>query len=186
MPTVDQTVTYLEMTARDQLVPGRSPPAPVELRELDSESVALAHSMYDRIGAPHHWTERPEWSLDRWREQLGRPEIRGWIAWVDERPVGMVELERQGDGDVEISVFGLIPELAGRGFGGHLLTVAVRLAWELDWPASTPTRRVWLHTSTLDHPRALPNYEARGFRVIRRVDRPREIPEPSETRGSDL
>jgi hypothetical protein len=27
--------------------------------------------------------------------------------------------------------------------------------------------RVWLHTCTLDHPAALPNYLKRGFRPIR-------------------
>ena len=34
---------------------------------------------------------------------------------------------------------------------------AVRDAW-----AMAPTR-VWLHTCTLDHPNAVPNYRARGF-----------------------
>jgi GNAT superfamily N-acetyltransferase len=173
VPTVDQTITYLEMTSPDQLVPGRPPPTPLELRELSSEDVELAHSMSARIGAPHRWTERPP---DYWRRRLDRREIRTWIAWVDDGPVGMVELERQDGGNVEISVFGLVPELAGKGFGGHLLTLAVRLAWELEWPQGTRTRRVWLHTSTLDHPRALPNYLARGFRVVRREDRPRDLP----------
>jgi hypothetical protein len=27
--------------------------------------------------------------------------------------------------------------------------------------------RVWLHTSTVDHPRALPNYHRRGFRTFK-------------------
>jgi hypothetical protein len=27
--------------------------------------------------------------------------------------------------------------------------------------------RVWLHTSSLDHPRALPNYHRRGFRTFK-------------------
>ena len=35
-------------------------------------------------------------------------------------------------------------------------------AWELG------ANRVWLHTCTLDSPRALPNYRARGFREFRR------------------
>jgi ribosomal protein S18 acetylase RimI-like enzyme len=29
----------------------------------------------------------------------------------------------------EITEFGLIPEFVGRGFGGHLLTLATRLTW---------------------------------------------------------
>jgi GNAT superfamily N-acetyltransferase len=172
--TVDQTVTYLEMPARDQLIPGRPPPAPLELREVDSETLDLAHSIDLRIGAPHHWRQ---WPLDRWHEQLGRPEIRAWIAWVDDDPAGLAALDRQGDGDVEITIFGLVPELAGKGFGGHLLTVTTRLAWDLEWPGGGHTNRVWLHTSSLDHPNALPNYLARGFRITRRVNRPREVPD---------
>lgn len=44
------------------------------------------------------------------------------------------------------------------GFGGGLLSHAITSAWE--WPG---TRRVWVHTCTLDHPSALQNYQARGF-----------------------
>jgi len=44
---------------------------------------------------------------------------------------------------------------------GMLLTRAVETAW-----AGGPAR-VWLHTCTLDHPNALPNYVRRGFRPVR-------------------
>jgi len=69
-----------------------------------------------------------------------------------------VSMEAQPDGNVEITTFGLVPEFVGRGIGGYALTLAVRLAWRL--PGA---RRVWLHTSSKDHPNALPNYRARGF-----------------------
>jgi hypothetical protein len=42
------------------------------------------------------------------------------------------------------------------------LSSAVRDAWAL-----APSR-VWLHTCTLDHPNALPNYLARGFTPYRK------------------
>ena len=35
------------------------------------------------------------------------------------------------------------------------------------WGWRGTTTRVWLHTCSLDHPRALPNYLAAGFRVVR-------------------
>jgi GNAT superfamily N-acetyltransferase len=68
------------------------------------------------------------------------------------------------DGDVEIVSFGLVGDVHGRGWGGALLEHALRRGFELG-------RRVWLHTCTLDSPRALPNYQARGlvpFRVEQR------------------
>jgi GNAT superfamily N-acetyltransferase len=55
----------------------------------------------------------------------------------------------------------LLPGYIGRGWGKYLLTEAVRAAWGL-----APSR-VWLHTCTLDHPAALPNYLKRGFRRVR-------------------
>ena len=86
----------------------------------------------------------------------------------------MVELEVRPDGDVEIVVFGLVPEFVGKGFGAHLLTVAATLAWEAE-PLDAPVRRVWLHTSSRDHPHAKPNYERRGFRPFRTEQRRRDI-----------
>jgi GNAT superfamily N-acetyltransferase len=74
---------------------------------------------------------------------------------------GYFELEEHDDDSVEIAYFGLRPEFFGRGLGGELLTQAVREAWR------TGAKRVWLHTCTLDSPRALPNYLARGFEPFR-------------------
>ena len=79
-------------------------------------------------------------------------------------PAGYFELRRDRDGGVEIAYFGLLPEFTGRGLGGHLLTAAVERAW-----APGP-ERVWLHTNTLDHPAALPNYLKRGFTAFHSED----------------
>jgi hypothetical protein len=54
-----------------------------------------------------------------------------------------------------------MPTFLNRGLGGALLTRAVDEAFAMGG------RRVWLHTCTLDAPRALPAYMARGFRVFR-------------------
>jgi GNAT superfamily N-acetyltransferase len=78
-----------------------------------------------------------------------------------------VDFEPQPDGQVEITTFGLLPEFVGRGLGGHALTLAIRQAWQVGALDAEPVRRVWLHTSTLDHPNALPNYRRRGFRPFK-------------------
>jgi hypothetical protein len=65
------------------------------------------------------------------------------------------------DRSVEVAYFGIVPTEFGKGFGKYLLSCAVRDAWAL-----RPTR-VWLHTCTLDHANALPNYVARGFAVYK-------------------
>jgi GNAT superfamily N-acetyltransferase len=172
---VDQTITYLEMRSPDDLVPGRPPPEPMELEHVDAAAVGTFHAAVLRIGEPHDWTTPSGRSEDQWRARLARPEVRAWIAGVGGEVAGVIELELHAEGEVEITMFGLVPEMVGRGFGGHLLTLATRLAWEARLAGDGPNRRVWLHTSSLDHPHALLNYERRGFRAFRMERRPRPI-----------
>jgi GNAT superfamily N-acetyltransferase len=174
---IEETVTYLEMTSRDQLVPARIPEAPIDLEEVDQASLALVRSIYGRIGEPYGWIARAGWSDDDWRELLRRPEVRVWVASIAGDPAGVIELEAGSAGDVGISVFGLVPERVGRGYGGHLLTRASELAWGMTSPDGSPPTRVWLHTSSRDHPHALSNYQRRGFRPYRTERRQREVPE---------
>jgi len=163
---VDGTVTYLEMTSAGQLVPGRTPPVPIELQEVGRAAAPLIRSTYTRIGAPFGWTGRTAWSDAQWEEELSRPSVHVWIAQVDRQIAGVLELEARANGDVGIVVFGLVPELVGRGFGGAFLTLATTLAWNVAPAEGRSTKRVWLQTSSRDHPNARPNYERRGFRVF--------------------
>jgi GNAT superfamily N-acetyltransferase len=161
-----KTITSLEMTSPDQLVPGRPPPARLELQEVGLDAVPVLRSTYCRIGAPHGWTGRTGWSDAQWEEELSHPGVRAWLARVDGEIAGLVELEAEPSGDVGIVVLGLVPELVGRGFGGALLTLATQLAWEIGSLGGVATRRVWVQTHSGDHPNALLNYERRGFRVF--------------------
>jgi GNAT superfamily N-acetyltransferase len=139
----------------------------LELEEVGADAAPLLRSTYVRIGAPHGWTGRTAWSDEQWEEELSRPGVRAWIARVGEDVAGLVELEANPGGDVGIVVFGLVPEFVGKGFGGEFLTIATRLAWQPRSPDGSPPTRVWVQTSSHDHPHARPNYERRGFRVFR-------------------
>jgi GNAT superfamily N-acetyltransferase len=174
VPLADQTITYLEMSSPDELVPGRPPPEPMELEPVDSAAVARFHAAVVRIGDAHDWTTPRDRSEAQWRDRLARSDVLAWLAHVDGEVAGAIELELHPEGDVEITMFGLVPELVGRGFGGQLLTEATRLAWGARSEGDQPTR-VWLHTSSLDHPHAMRNYERRGFRVFRSERRPRPM-----------
>jgi GNAT superfamily N-acetyltransferase len=99
------------------------------------------------------------WSDERWQEYIDQPGLQTWIGYLDDAEVGYFELDRQPATGVEIAYFGLLPEFIGRGLGGALLTEAIRRAWQLG------TKRVWVHTCTLDHPQALSNYLARGLEI---------------------
>jgi GNAT superfamily N-acetyltransferase len=174
-----ETITSLEMTSPSQLVPGRSPPARLELENAGRAAAPLLRSTYVRIGAPHGWRGRTAWSDAQWEEELARPGVQARIARVDGDVAGLVELESESNGDVGIVVFGLVPEFVGKGFGGAFLTLATRLAWKLTSPDGMSARRVWVQTSSRDHPHARPNYERRGFRTFRTEPLSAEVPQDS-------
>jgi GNAT superfamily N-acetyltransferase len=155
---VTETLISLELTSREQLVPAA--PAALELQPADAPTL---RSTYVRIGAPYGWTGRTQWTDADWEAELARPGVQAWLAVADGDVVGLVELEAEADGGVGIVVLGLVPEAIGRGLGGALLTRAAELAWEL----AAAGGRVWVQTSSRDHPHALRNYERRGFRIFR-------------------
>jgi GNAT superfamily N-acetyltransferase len=156
---VEATRTYLELKQ-----PGRFRPAFGDFRDVVVERVErptpdLYRQCYRIVGESYHWRDRWDWTDEELRAHLAQPEITLHVARRGGALVGWYELRRVPEDDsVEIAYFGLFPGAIGQGLGKHLLSCAVRDAWALE-PA-----RVWLHTCTLDHPAALPNYVARGFR----------------------
>jgi GNAT superfamily N-acetyltransferase len=161
---VDEIVTYLEMTGLQQLRPGRVAPG-IVLKRIDRDS-PLIPSTQARVGAAHGW-ESSSRSEKEWAEWLSHPRRQYYLIRHENEVAGIADLEPQPGGDVEVTTFGLLPEFVGRGLGGHALTLTVRTAWEIAPLGTEVVNRVWLHTSTLDHPGALPNYERRGFRPFK-------------------
>ncbi|MEV6877729.1 GNAT family N-acetyltransferase [Amycolatopsis sp. NPDC051128] len=156
---MEEIITQLEMTAADQFHPAPLVDG-VALRAVDPGP--LIRELHVRIGTPYAWPSASrnaaEW--DRW---LADPARRYRLIEFHGEIAGAADFEPRRDGDVEITTFGLLPEFVGKGLGGYALTLVVADAWALPG-----TRRVWLHTSTLDHPNALPNYLRRGFRSFSR------------------
>ena len=154
----DEVLTYLQMFSADELIPASVSAVAPEVLEAGPSS-PLVRDITLGVGRGYQWPSQ-HWDEQHWLVYLARPDLRHWIATVDGAPAGLMSLVVQPDGEVELDTFGLLPGYLGRGIGGQFLTAGVRLAW-----AATPkVSRVWLHTSSRDHPSALPNYERRGFR----------------------
>jgi GNAT superfamily N-acetyltransferase len=169
----EETITYLEMDSREQLIPGHPSPACIAVREVGRGDASLIRDTYERVGTPLGWVGRSAWSDTQWQDELSLPGVHMWVANIDAATAGLIELEAELIGDVGIVVFGLVPEFVGKGFGGEFLTIATRLAWEVEPLGEASTKRVWVQTSSSDHPHALPNYESRGFRAFRTERRTR-------------
>ncbi|MEU8581392.1 GNAT family N-acetyltransferase [Streptomyces abikoensis] len=168
--TTTVTTWSLEQTSPADLLPAHVPDASsgIRIERAAVPSPEFSRFLYTAVGGDIRWTDRLSWSYERWTAFLERPGTETWVAYEHGTPAGYVELDAQPEGAVEIVYFGLIPHFRGRRIGGHLLSVGTARAWDLAerWPEREPTKRVWLHTCSLDGPHALGNYERRGFRVF--------------------
>jgi GNAT superfamily N-acetyltransferase len=154
------TRTYLEMTAKPAV---GAVPAPdgVFVQRLDRCPLELYRQLYAGVGRQWSWFERLWWTDEELAAHLARPAVLIRVLHLHDEPAGYYELVTHDDRSVEIGYFGLMPHAIGRGLGRWLLAEAIAEAWR-----SNPDR-IWLHTCTLDHPAALPNYLKAGFAVTK-------------------
>jgi GNAT superfamily N-acetyltransferase len=158
--TIAAVVTYLEMREP----PAVAPPAATgwSLAPLSGD-VDRYRALFSRVGESWLWFSRLVMSDASLRSILGDPRVKAFALHEDGRDLGLLELDFRQPGECELSFFGVVPEAIGRGFGRVLMAEALRRAWE------APIKRLWVHTCTLDHPRALGFYMRSGFRPYKRA-----------------
>jgi GNAT superfamily N-acetyltransferase len=170
MPLV--TRTHLELQGLAELRAGRPLERPIVLARRRPISAPDYRALYDLVGERWLWRDRRIWSEQELDTYLGSPHVHVWSATQDDETVGYFELQQREANVVEIMYFGLAPRFIGLGLGGWLLTRAAEEAFALG------AASIAVNTCTLDSPRALPNYLARGFHIVReeeyQVDLPRE------------
>jgi GNAT superfamily N-acetyltransferase len=157
---VGHTRYHLELAEIEEVpILGYFPDGFVLRREILPEP-ALSRLLYEEVGRDYQWTDRLSWTDEKWRYHFMKPQMQLWVLWGLTEAAGYFELRRDDDDSVEIVYFGLRPRYVGQGVGGRLLACAVKHGREV-------AHLVRVQTCTKDHPSALPNYKARGFRVVR-------------------
>ena len=151
--------TYLQMLDPADLSGAAAPPGDVSLERVEQCPPSQWRRLYTEVGREYHWVDRLGWTDEEIERYLADPALELWVLREMGEPAGYFELRAHDDGAVEVAYFGLMPSAVGRGLGKYLLTRAVERAW------ARGASRVWLHTSSLDHSSALPNYLARGFSI---------------------
>lgn len=170
MPTVDVVITHLEL-ARAGFRPKRSSRPGVSFSHADPAVPELNRFFYAAVGGQWYWLDRRLWTLRQWELHLADgARIETWVLAVDGVPAGYAELERRGAGVVEVAYLGLLRQFIGCGLGAHLVSSACARAFELG------ALTVLLNTCSLDHPQALANYQARGFKPVRTEAKRRDLP----------
>jgi GNAT superfamily N-acetyltransferase len=155
------TITKLEMKAKPAALRphlrhdhdnGR-----VMLLKVKHPPVHFYRYLYETVGRPYVWVERTRMSDETLAKIVQDPKVELFVLYCEGAPAGYAELDFRKDGEAELAYFGLINDFLGRGLGSFLLATAIDIAW------SKPINRLWVHTNTLDHPRALPLYQKMGF-----------------------
>ena len=183
---IASVVTYLEMRERPRASLVGAPPG-ISVRKVPQPDLAWYRKLYRAVGQDWLWFSRLRMSDEELARTIHDPQVDLYALSLDgsldgedgkkKEDKGLLELDRRTQPDVEIASFGLTLDLMGRGAGQYLIGQALEAAW------SHSPQRVWLHTCTLDHPRALAFYLKAGFvpykRGIEVSDDPRltgEIP----------
>jgi len=155
-------VTSLEMTERPK--PKLAGDAPFRLTRWREPSLDKYRTLFRRVGEPWMWFSRLVMADTELAAIIGDPAVE--IHAVEDRrgiEIGLLELDFRKAGETEIAFFGLVPELAGKGYGNWLMAQTLALGWR------SGIDRMWVHTCTLDHPGALGFYRRHGFRPFERA-----------------
>jgi GNAT superfamily N-acetyltransferase len=157
---MDVKVTYLQMFSR----PSRVVPPPRDglvVIHARKPTVRYYRFLYDAVGRQWQWLSRGKMSDEELASILNDPRDEVHVLHIDGVPAGFAELDRRVECEIELVQFGLAPEFIGQGLGKYFLQWTIDTAW------SYAPRRFWLHTCTLDHPAALPNYQKAGFEIYK-------------------
>jgi GNAT superfamily N-acetyltransferase len=162
------TVTYLAMDAPPERPwPHTLQEGTMQLLRAKRPPVHLFRYLYGTVGRDYQWTDKDAVSDEDLAAFIQHDAVETYILLVDGCPAGFFMLDLRARPVCDLSYFGLFPEVIGRGFGSWLLGNAVHMAWERG------IERLTVNTCSLDHPRALANYQKWGFSPVRREERTR-------------
>jgi len=154
---IEVVVTSLEMKTRPDTAAPRAPREGVQILHAQRPTVSFYRYLYNTVGREWLWIDRRKMGDEALATLIQDAKVEIHVLYADGVPAGYVELDRRKPAEVEIAYLGLIPEFIGQGLGPYLLWWGIGRAW------SSGPDRVWLHTCTLDHPKALSMYKSAGF-----------------------
>ena len=130
---------------------------------VDPIDFQLNKFFYKNIGKNHRWIDRLVWTERQWIEYVSDKDVKTYVLKNEKDLAGYFELNlHPKKNEVEIAYLGLLEEYQNQKLGSYLLSSAIKKSF------SDETKRVWVHTCTLDHKNALNNYISRGMKVFKK------------------
>ena len=150
---------YLEINSINSLKTKSIPSENLTIKEANKKDFDLNKFFYKQIGKQHQWVDRLIWQDKNWIEYVSKKNLKTFILRENNDYVGYFELIFDKN-ICEIAYFGILEEYIGKGYGGFLLSEALRIGFK-------NANRIWVHTCSLDHPNAIENYKSRGMKVFK-------------------
>ena len=117
---------------------------------------------YKNIGKKHKWVDRLTWSEEKWIKYVSSKNVNSYVFKHKDDLVGFFELIfHPENNETEIAYFGILEEYQNKKLGSFLLSEAIKKSFVNN------TKRVWVHTCSLDHKNALSNYISRGMKIFK-------------------
>ena len=153
---------YLEIKSLKDLFELSKPSEKLKIELVDPPDFQLNKFFYKQIGKKLNWIDRLVWSDNKWINYLNNQNVDTYILIEENNLVGYYEqIFDKEKLDCEIAYFGILEEYIGKKFGGYLLSEAIKNAFKLN------SKRIWVHTCSLDHRHALKNYLSRGMKIFK-------------------
>ena len=150
---------YLEISTINNLKTKPISSECFSLKEANKDNFDLNKFFYKQIGKRHQWVDRLIWQDKDWLKYISNENLRTYIFKIENDLVGYFELIFNNN-DCEIAYFGILEEFIGKGYGGFLLSEALKIGFKR-------ANRIWVHTCSLDHPNAIENYKSRGMKIFK-------------------
>tara|TARA_B100001173_G_C15830793_1_gene480371 strand:+ start:161 stop:664 length:504 start_codon:yes stop_codon:yes gene_type:complete len=153
---------YLEIKSISELVVKNKPSNDLYLKKVNPPNFQLNKFFYKEVGKKHSWTDRLVWNDKNWIEYLENSRVNTYILKSNKNFIGYFEQIFDKDNfDCEIAYFGILEEYIGKQLGGYLLSEAIKKSFYIG------SKRIWVHTCSLDHKNALQNYLSRGMKIFK-------------------
>ena len=153
---------YLEIKSLDDFHEVKRPTENYSVDLVNPRDFQLNKFFYKNIGKNCEWTDRLIWSDQNWINYISKKNLFTYVLKNKDEIAGYFELlVYQNTKESEIAYLGILEEYFGKKLGGYLLSEAIKVSFSLG------SKRLWVHTSSLDHKNALKNYLSRGMKVFK-------------------
>ena len=153
---------YLEIKSQKDFKEVKIPSQNSSVELVKPKDFQLNKFFYKNIGKNCQWVDRLIWTDLNWIEYISSENLFTYILKEKNEIAGYFELLfNENNKEAEIAYFGILEEYFGKKFGGYLLSEAIKNSFILG------SRRVWVHTCSLDHENAIKNYLARGMKIFK-------------------